>query len=66
MEMAVTPVTSVTEPRTNRAKWWVWREVKANMAGALRHPVGFMLCVVLSSAPARLGYYYKRLAGKDD
>ena len=50
----------------DRAKWWVWKEVKANMAGALRHPVGFALCVVLSLAPARLHYYCKRAAGKEE
>jgi hypothetical protein len=45
-------------------KWWVWKEVKANTAGALAHPVGFFLCVVLSLAPYRLIYYCKRLIGK--
>ena len=50
----------------DRANWWVWRELKANTAGALRHPVGFVLCVVLSLAPARLGYYFKRAAGKEE
>ena len=50
----------------DRAKWWVWREVKANMAGAFRHPMGFLLCIGMSLSSARLGYYYKRFAGKAD
>ena len=49
----------------DEAKWWVWREVKANIAGALKHPVGFVVCVLMSLAPYRLRYYWKRIIGKD-
>ena len=50
----------------DRAYWWVWREIKANIAGALKHPVGFMVCVLMSLAPYRLRYYWKRITGEDE
>ncbi|MBI9078010.1 MAG: hypothetical protein JEZ02_21615 [Desulfatibacillum sp.] len=40
---------------------WIWREIKANAAGALHHPVGFFLCLLLSLQPYRLRYYWRRL-----
>jgi hypothetical protein len=46
------------------AKWWVWREIKANIAGALKHPLGFLGCVLMSLAPYRLRYYWKRIISK--
>ena len=49
----------------DQASWWVWREVKANIAGALNHPVGFLVCVVMSLAPYRLRYYWQRIISKD-
>jgi hypothetical protein len=49
----------------DKAKWWVWREVKANVAGALKNPAGFMLCLILSFRPKRLRYYWRRITGKD-
>ena len=45
----------------DRAKWWVWREIRANIAGALKHPIGFMVCVLMSLAPYRLKYYWQRM-----
>ena len=48
----------------DEAKWWVWREVKANIAGAFKHPRGFVLCVLMSLAPYRLWYYWKRITGE--
>ncbi|UCG12983.1 MAG: hypothetical protein JSU72_00340 [Deltaproteobacteria bacterium] len=46
------------------SRWWVWREVKANVAAALKHPLGFIICVIMSLAPYRLKYYWKRLNSK--
>ena len=46
------------------AQWWVWREIKANIAGARKHPIGFMICVLMSLAPYRLRYYWQRIVGK--
>lgn len=48
----------------DNAGWWVWREVKASGAGALKQPLGFLLCVLLSLAPYRLNYYWKRISGR--
>ena len=48
----------------DKAKWWVWREIKANMAGAFKHPLGFALCALISLAPYRLWYYWQRITGR--
>ena len=48
----------------DKAKWWVWREIKANIAGALKYPMGFVICALMSLAPYRLWYYCKRITGK--
>jgi hypothetical protein len=48
----------------DNAKWWVWREIRADIAGALKHPMGFMVCVLMSLAPYRLKYYWQRIVGK--
>ena len=44
--------------------WWVWRELKANMHAAIRFPIGFMGCLLMSTAPRRLCYYFKRMIGR--
>ena len=48
----------------DNAQWWVWREIRANMAGALKHPMGFMVCALMSLTPQRLKYYWQRIVGK--
>ena len=48
----------------DKARWWIWREVRANIAGARKHPIGFMACVLMSLAPYRLKYYWQRIIGK--
>ena len=48
----------------DKTKWWVWREIKANTAGAFKHPLGFAICALMSLAPYRLWYYCKRITGK--
>ena len=45
-------------------KGWIWREVKANMHAAARHPFGFTLCLLMSLTPYRLYYYLQRIIGK--
>jgi len=47
----------------DKAQWWLWREVKANLHAAIRHPVGFVACVLMSLAPYRLRYYGQRIRG---
>ena len=44
----------------DQSKWWVWREVKANAFGAIKHPWGFIACLILSMTPSRLKYYANR------
>ena len=46
---------------TDDAKFWLWREIKANLAGALKHPWGFVVCSVMSLAPYRLKLYWDRI-----
>ena len=50
----------------DKFRWWVWREIKANTAGTIKHPIGFMVCVLMSLAPYRLWYYWRRIIGRDE
>jgi hypothetical protein len=45
----------------DKSRWWLWREIRANAAGALKHPLGFALCLFLSLTPSRLRYYAERV-----
>ena len=45
----------------DRSECWIWREIKANMAGAMRHPWGFFCCLYLSLRPDRIKLYIQRL-----
>lgn len=46
---------------TDKTKWWVWREIKANIYGAIKHPIGFVYCVFLSLSWYRLKFYITRI-----
>jgi hypothetical protein len=48
----------------DKAQRWVWREIRANIAGAIKHPIGFVVCVLMSLEPYRLKYYWQRIIGK--
>jgi hypothetical protein len=48
----------------DKAKWWVWREIKANTAAGCKHPMGFFICALMSMAPYRLWYYWNRITGR--
>jgi hypothetical protein len=48
----------------DKAKWWVWREIKANIAAGCKHPMGFVICALMSMAPYRLWYYWNRITGR--
>ena len=50
----------------DRSRWWIWREIKANAHGAFRHPVGFIICVLMSLQPYRLRFYWKKLIGMEE
>jgi len=44
------------------AKWWVWREIKANFAGAWKHPIGAIYCMLLTIFSFdRLKFYWHRI-----
>jgi len=47
----------------DKAQWWVLREVKATVHATMRHPIGFIACVLMSLAPYRLKYYAQRILG---
>ena len=42
------------------ARAWLWREIRANAAGAVKHPGGFFLACLLSLAPYRIQFYIRR------
>ena len=44
----------------DKSKNWVWREIKANIYGAFKHPIGFIICVIMSLALYRLKFYFNR------
>ena len=44
----------------DNAKWWIWREIKANAYAGIRHPSGFIQCIIMSMSKDRLIYYYER------
>ena len=48
----------------DRSQWWVWREIRATFHSAIRHPIGFIACVLMSLAAYRLRYYAQRTRGK--
>ncbi len=50
---------------TDKAQWWILKEVKATMHAAMRHPIGFVACVSMSLAPYRLKYYWQRICGRE-
>ena len=45
----------------DEARWWFWREIKANTVSGLKHPLGFTFCLFLSLSPSRLRYYAERI-----
>jgi len=44
----------------DKAKNWLWREVKANLHAGVRHPIGFVVIVCMSFSKDRLNFYYNR------
>ena len=40
---------------------WIWGEIKAGFYGAIKHPFGFFVCVLMSLSPARLKFYLQRV-----
>ena len=50
----------------DKSKVVLWREIKASVYGLFRHPLGFLLCVIMSLAPYRLKLYFNRIRGRDN
>ena len=46
--------------KNNQKYNWVWREIKANMYGGFKHPIGFIFTLLMSLQPYRLMFYLKR------
>jgi len=44
----------------DKAKWWIWREIRANAYGAYKCPFGFIYCCIMSLSWSRLKFYVKR------
>ncbi len=49
----------------DKSKVVLWREIKANVYGLFRHPLGFLLCLIMSLAPYRLKLYFNRVRGRE-
>ena len=39
---------------------WIIGEMRAGFFGAIKHPFGFLLSVIMSFSPSRLKFYFKR------
>ena len=50
---------------SDKAQWWICNEIKANAHAAIRYPIGFVGCVLMSLAPYRLRYYAQRTRGRE-
>lgn len=49
----------------DKSKVVLWREIKATFYGLFKHPLGFLLCLIMSLAPYRLKLYFNRIRGRD-
>ena len=49
---------------TDRATFWLWREMKANIYAGIRHPIGLVATAAMSLSPDRLKYYFSRFKDK--
>jgi len=45
----------------DNTKNWVWREIKASIYGAIKHPIGALICLIMTLAPCRLKFYWQRI-----
>ena len=49
---------------TDTTKFWLWRELKANLFGAKKHWIGFLATCIFSLAPYRIKFYIQRFISK--
>lgn len=45
---------------TDKASNWIWRELRANLAGFRANWIGFLIVLAMSMNPVRLRYYWQR------
>ena len=45
----------------DNSKNWFWAEVKANFYSGIRHPIGFLMTIILSLQPYRIKFYVQRI-----
>lgn len=41
--------------------YWILGEIKAGFYGAMKHPFGFLLSLIMSLNPARIKFYFERV-----
>ena len=51
--------------KENKKYYWVWGEIKANIYGVFKHPLGFLICALMSLQPYRIKFYFKRFKQKN-
>jgi hypothetical protein len=49
---------------TDKTKFWLYREIRANFYAGIKHPVGFITICFMSLSLDRLKYYWKRIKTK--
>jgi len=47
--------------KENKKYNWVWGEIKACVYGVLKHPLGALLCGIMTLHPYRLKFYLQRI-----
>ncbi len=40
---------------------WIFGEIKANIYAAIKHPLGFFICTLMSLSPYRIKFYIERI-----
>jgi len=48
----------------DKSKNWIWREIKSNFYGLIKHPLGFIVAVIMSLQPYRIKLYIQRIKEK--
>jgi len=45
----------------DKSKNWTWREIKANVNSAIKHPLGFIITLIMSLQIYRIKLYLQRI-----
>jgi len=49
--------------KDGKMRFWWWGEIRANLYGGYKEPLGFIVTIMLSLSPYRLMFYCKRFIG---